>query len=100
MGDGDDRAVVLVEEALEPVDRLGVEVVRRLVEQQQVRVLEEEPCEGHAAPLAAGLSVVTSWSSGGQRSASIAMSTLRSRFQASAALILSSSADCSAPIAS
>ena len=53
MGDGDDRAVVLVEEALEPVDRLGVEVVRRLVEQQQVRMLEEEPREGDAAPLAA-----------------------------------------------
>ncbi len=53
MGDGHDRAAVLVEETLEPVDRLGVEVVRRLVEQQQVRVLEEEPCQGHAASLAA-----------------------------------------------
>ena len=34
--DGDDGARVVGEEALEPGDRLGVEVVRRLVEQQQV----------------------------------------------------------------
>ena len=54
VGDGDDRAGVLVEEALEPLDRLGVEVVGRLVEQQQVGVLEEQPGERHAALLAAG----------------------------------------------
>ena len=35
--DGDDGARVLLQEALEPRDRLGVEVVGRLVEQQQVR---------------------------------------------------------------
>ena len=51
---GDDRARVLVEEALEPLDRLGVEVVGRLVEQQQVGVLEQEPGERDAALLAAG----------------------------------------------
>ena len=39
VGDGDDGARVVLEEALEPGDRLGVEVVRRLVEQQQVRRL-------------------------------------------------------------
>ena len=54
MGDGDDRAGVLVEEALEPLDRLGVEVVRRLVEEEQVGVLEQEPREGDAPLLAAG----------------------------------------------
>ena len=54
MGDGHDGARVLVEEPLQPVDRLGVEVVRRLVEQEQVRVLEEEPAERDAALLAAG----------------------------------------------
>ena len=36
VGDGDDRAGVVLEEALEPRDRLGVEVVGGLVEQQQV----------------------------------------------------------------
>ena len=45
---------VFVEEALKPLDGLGVEVVRRLVEEEQVRVLEEEPAERDAAPLAAG----------------------------------------------
>ena len=54
VGDGDDRARVLVEEALEPLDRLGVEVVGRLVEQQQVGVLEQQPGERDAALLAAG----------------------------------------------
>ena len=53
MGDGDDGALVVVEEALEPGDRLGVEVVRRLVEQQQVGRGEQQPAERDAAPLAA-----------------------------------------------
>ncbi len=43
-------------------------------------------------------SVSTEASPGGHRSASIAISTLRSRFQASAAAIRSSSSACSAPI--
>ena len=48
----DHRPGVLGEEALEPRDRLGVEVVGRLVEQQQVGTLEEQPAERHAAALA------------------------------------------------
>ena len=54
VGDRHDRPRVFLEEALEPVDRLGVEVVGRLVEQQQVGVAEEEPGERHAALLPAG----------------------------------------------
>ena len=54
MGDRDDGAGVLVQEPLEPLDRLGVEVVGRLVEQQQVGVLEQQPGERHAPLLAAG----------------------------------------------
>ena len=54
VGDRDDGARVLLEEALEPLDRLGVEVVRRLVEEQQVRVLEEQPAQRDAPLLAAG----------------------------------------------
>ena len=54
VGDGDDGALVRLEEALEPGDRLGVEVVRRLVEEQQVGRGEEEPAERDPAPLAAG----------------------------------------------
>ena len=53
MGDGHDGARVLLEEALQPLDRLGVEMVGGLVEQQQVRVLEQQPAERHAALLAA-----------------------------------------------
>ena len=53
MGDRDDRAAVLVEEALQPFDRFRVEMVRGLVEEQQVRVLEQEPREGDPALLAA-----------------------------------------------
>ena len=51
--DGDDGARVVLEEALEPGDRLGVEMVGRLVEQQQVRRLQQQAAERDAAPLAA-----------------------------------------------
>ena len=50
----DDGALVVREEALEPCDRLRVEMVRRLVEQQQVGRREQQPAERDAAPLAAG----------------------------------------------
>ena len=51
--DRDDRAFVFLEEVLEPGDRLGVEMVGRLVEQQQVRRLQQQPAQRDAAPLAA-----------------------------------------------
>ena len=54
MGDRHDGPRVVLQEALQPVDRLGVEVVGRLVEEQQVGVAEEQPGERHAALLAAG----------------------------------------------
>ena len=54
MRDGDDGAGVLGEVLLEPGDRLGVEVVRRLVEEEEVGLLEEDAAERDAAPLAAG----------------------------------------------
>src|SRR5205807_2681991 len=50
---GDDGALVLREEPLEPEHRLGVEVVRRLVEQEEVGRREEQPAKRDAAPLAA-----------------------------------------------
>ena len=54
MGDGHHGALVVLEEPLEPGDRLGVEMVRRLVEQEQVGRGEEQPAERDAAALAAG----------------------------------------------
>ena len=53
MRDRDDGAVVLVQVALEPRDRLGVEVVGRLVEEQQVGLREQQPAQRDPAPLAA-----------------------------------------------
>ena len=52
--DGDDGALVRLEEPLEPRDGLGVEVVRRLVEEEQVGRREQQAAERHAAALAAG----------------------------------------------
>src|SRR5437773_6808889 len=49
----DDAAVVAGERALQPRDRIGVEVVRRLVQQQQVRVRQKQPAERDATALAA-----------------------------------------------
>jgi hypothetical protein len=54
VGHGQHRAGVLVEEALEPGDRLGVEVVRRLVQQQQVGRAEQQAAQGDPAALATG----------------------------------------------
>ncbi len=53
MRHGDDRALVVGEEALEPRDRLGVEMVRRLVEQEQAGRREQQPAQRDAASLAA-----------------------------------------------
>ena len=53
VGDGDDGALVLREVLLEPRDRLGVEVVRRLVEEQQVGRREQQPAQRDPPPLAA-----------------------------------------------
>ena len=96
VGDGHDGAGVVVQEALEPGHRFGVEVVGRLVEQQQVGLLQQQPAQRHAPALAAGELARPSASPGGQRSASIAISTVRSRSQASAASIFSCSSACSA----
>ncbi len=54
MGDGDDRAGVTLQVLFQPGDRLGVEVVGRLVEQQDIGLLQQEAHQGHAPPLAAG----------------------------------------------
>ena len=51
MGDRDDRARVLLEMSLQPGDRLGVEMIGRLVEQQQVGCREQEPAQRHPAAL-------------------------------------------------
>ena len=83
MRDRDDRALVLGEEALEPGDRLGVEVVRRLVEQQQVRRATSSSRQSATRRRSPPESVVTSRSPSGSRSASIARSSVASSVQAS-----------------
>src|SRR5690606_33601732 len=50
----DDRPLELREILLEPRDRLGVQVVGRLVEQQHVRLLEENATKRDPASLTAG----------------------------------------------
>ena len=54
MGDRDHGAGVLLQVLLEPQHALGVEVVRRLVEEQQVGLLQQELRERDAALLTAG----------------------------------------------
>ena len=54
MGDGHHGAWVLSEEALEPAHRFRIEVVGGFVEQQHVRVRQQEAAQGHPAPLSAG----------------------------------------------
>ena len=54
VGDRHHRAGVALEELLEPVDALGVEVVGRLVEQQQIGAAQQQAAQGDATALAAG----------------------------------------------
>ena len=54
MGDEHDRRVERRQLALEPLEALHVEVVRRLVEQEEVRVGREGAREGGARQLSAG----------------------------------------------
>ena len=54
VGDGQDGALVVGEVLLEPQHALGVEVVGRLVEQQQVGLGQQQLAQRHAAPLATG----------------------------------------------
>uniref|UniRef100_A0A6J7PBT6 Unannotated protein n=1 Tax=freshwater metagenome TaxID=449393 RepID=A0A6J7PBT6_9ZZZZ len=54
VGDGDDGAGVVLQEALQPVDALGVEVVGGLVEQEQIRAGEQQATQGNPASLATG----------------------------------------------
>ena len=53
VGDGHHGARVLLQRALQPGHRLGVEVVGRLVEQQEVRLGEEQAAQRDPAPFAA-----------------------------------------------
>ena len=53
MRDGDDGARIFVQEVFQPGDRLGVEVVGRFVEQQHIRLRQQQPAQRHAALLAA-----------------------------------------------
>ena len=94
MRDGDDGARKLAEEVLQPLDRLGVEMVGGLVEQQHVGLLQQDPAQRDATFLAAA-EHVTSASSGGRRSASIAISILLSRFQRSSVSMRSCTRACS-----
>ena len=54
MGDTDHRARVLVQVLLEPVYTLGIEVVSGLVQQQHVRLLQQQAAECHASAFTAG----------------------------------------------
>src|SRR5690606_39363995 len=54
VGDDKQRALVRVEGVLERLDHLDVEVVRRLVEHQQVVAAEGQEQQGEAGALAAG----------------------------------------------
>ena len=52
--DGDEHAVVVAQELLEPADAVDVEIVRRLVEQERVGIAEQRLGQEHAQLQAAG----------------------------------------------
>ena len=52
MGDGDDGTFVLLQMLFEPIDGLSIEVVGGLIEQQHVRLLQQQSAERHTTALA------------------------------------------------
>lgn len=54
MSDSDDSAGVLDQVLLQPEYRLGVEVVGGLIEEEQIRSLEEKLAQCHTTPFATG----------------------------------------------
>ena len=54
MGNGDDRALVLLQVLLQPVDALGVEMIGGLVQKEHIGLLEKQTTEGHTAAFASG----------------------------------------------
>ena len=54
MGHQNHGALVFAEVAFEPSNRFGIQVVRRFVEEQQIRFFEEQAAESHAALFTAG----------------------------------------------
>ena len=54
VGDDQDRARIIAQMALQPIHALGVEMVGRLVEQQQLGLIEQQPAKRDAAAFAAG----------------------------------------------
>ncbi len=54
MGNRDDRAFVVLEVLFQPANRLGVQVVGRFVQQQDVRLFEQQATERHTPPFTAG----------------------------------------------
>ncbi len=54
VGHHHDGAVVILEEPLQPCHRLGVQMVGGLVQQQHVRMFQQQPAERHPPPFAAG----------------------------------------------
>ena len=54
MGDEQNRTVVALQHLLEPLNRLDIEVVRRLIEDEQVRLREEDLLEALPGLLTAG----------------------------------------------
>ena len=51
MGDGDDGALVVVQEALQPGHGFRIQVVGRLVQQQHVRLFQQQAAQGYPAAL-------------------------------------------------
>ena len=90
VGDGDHGAGVIVQEALQPGDGLGVQVVGRLIQQQHVGAREQQAAEGDTAAFTTGQHAdIGIPRRQAQRLA--ATSSLRSRLWASEAWIRSSS---------
>ena len=51
MSNGNNRTRVLIKMLLQPLDTLSIQVVGRLVKQQNIRLLQQQSAQSHAAAL-------------------------------------------------
>ena len=54
MGNCDDGSLVLLEMRLQPLDGLGVQVVRRLIQKKDIRLTEKKTAKGHPSSFSSG----------------------------------------------
>ena len=61
MGNDKNRAFIIAQKIFQPLERIQIQMVRRLVQQQQIRLAHQKPRQSYARFLAAGKIINFAW---------------------------------------